>query len=125
MAYINGKKVITVVKKGGQRYKHSVKLQGTYQSAPFTIYAEIISNDATNWATAGYSWTDIDDLAANGWSGYIAGRGGQGDVLFQYMNCDSQQTANLYTDYENQTVNYDTIDASVLEFIEDTVTPIN
>ena len=125
MAYINGKKVITVVKKGGQLYKHSVKLQGTYQSAPFTIYAEIISNDATNWATAGFSWTDIDDLAANGWSGFIAGRGGQGDNLYQYMNCNSQQIANLYTDYETPTVNYDTIDASVLEFITDTVTPIN
>lgn len=123
MAYINGKKVITVVKKGGQRYKHSVKLQGTYQSAPFTIYAEIISADATNWATAGYSWTDIDELA-NGWSGFIAGRGGQGDVLFQYMNCNSQYTANLYTDYETPSVNFDTIDARVLDFIEDTVTPI-
>lgn len=124
MAYINGKRVFQIVTKTPQYYKHSVKMQGTYQSAPFTVYAEIISNDATNWATAGYSWTDIDDLATNGWSGYIAGRGGQGDVLFQYMNCDSQQTANLYTDYENQSVNYDTIDASVLEFIEDTVTPI-
>lgn len=114
MGYFNGNKVFTV-KEVKKPFKHRVKIQATVVQETFIIYADVYSMDNTNWA--GQDWRDKTDY----WAGFIAGSGGQGNDLFQYMDCGSQ-TATLYMDYENQSAYYVTLDISTLEIISDTVT---
>ena len=114
MGYFNGNKVFTV-KEVKKPFKHRVKIQATGVQETFIIYADVYSMDNTNWA--GQDWQDKTDY----WEGFIAGKGGQGDFLFQYMKCGSQ-TATIYVDYADQSANYETLDIRTLEIISDTVT---
>ena len=124
MAYINGKKIIQAVKTAPQFYKHHVKMQGSYQNVDYTVYADFISKDNTSWV--GKTFDQIDQFIQNGYEGIIAGY----DSLtyrFQYALINngtppSFQCELYYKIYDWN--GFKTIDASVLSFITDTVTPL-
>lgn len=121
MAYLNGKKLFQVVKVDTPTpvYKHRVKLQVTYSQYGFVVYADVYSNDGSSWVGS----TCADEMS--GWDGFIAGKGGQGDYLFQYMKCNNRNEATIYVDYADQSANYETIDSRELEIITDEVTRIS
>ena len=93
MGYINGNKVFQVVKTVDiPKYKHHVKMQGEYQGVIYTIYADIVSNDSTNWATEEYGFADIDELNENGWTGVIAGYDNQNNK-FQFAHLGKESVS--------------------------------
>lgn len=128
MGYINGNKVFQVVKTVElPKYKHHVKMQGEYGGINYTIYADMISNDNTNWATEGYTFSDTEFFSGGGysaWEGVIAGYDDNNNK-FQYAILGGSVVngqSELYYDIENQ--RDATIDSQLLEFISDTVTQL-
>ena len=122
MGYINGNKVFQVVTVETPKYKHHVKMQGEYGGVNFTIYADLISTDGTNWATAGFNWNDvINDF----WEGVIAGYDNQNNK-YQYMTVDDalppSYQAELFYDIESSSSA--TANASAFTFITDRVTQL-
>lgn len=130
MGYFNGNKVFQVVKTVDiPKYKHHVKMQGFYKGVDYTIYADIISNDGTNWAEEEYGFADIPELVDNGWTGVIAGYDNQSNK-FQYAHLGNNGVSyqsEVYYNIENRgsARDYVTIDAYDLGFVSDTVTQIN
>lgn len=128
MGYINGNKVFAVIKTPnltGSLYKHSVKMQGTYNNMSITIYADLYTTLNANYATEGFSWDDCMDE----WQGVIAGDLDNQRTL-QYCECLGSGSVSRYQTqlYENMsdvgTSTFITIDMSVMSFISDTVTPV-
>ena len=124
MGYFNGNKVFAVVKtqKLTNLYKHSVKMQGTYNNMAITIYAELYTTASGNYSTNNLYWDDCMDE----WNGIIAGDIDGQNV--QYLSCGGsslQFQTEVYEDMNDiGTSTFITIDMSVMEFISDTVTPV-
>lgn len=125
MGYFNGNKVFAVIKTQNltSLYKHSVKMQGTYNNMSITIYADLYTTSNANYATAGFSWDDCMDE----WQGVIAGDLDNQRTL-QYCECSGSGSGYQTQLYENMsdvgTSTHYTIDMSVMSFISDTVTPV-
>lgn len=122
MAYINGKKVIQVVKTKTlpQLYKHSVYLIGRNQNNKLVeLYADLYTTDSNEYTDL--HWDDV--MAA--WEGVISGLI-ENDSDLAYMKVDANSQAELYVNVSDiHTSPYSTLDMSVMQFDGDDVTPYN